>query len=155
MSSINKYTYEYIKDLGNKISNIKNKKDLAKIIMLIHNETKQDLSSNDNCIYMFFDNLSNETYEKIEIIINDYYNKQSLKDNNINKQKKEYVPYFSDEFTSNTGIGPKLKFSNKEKNLIKRQRYDKSINIDTTDVIYKNFDITTLTDSTDTDTNNH
>ncbi len=59
----------------------------------------------------------------------------------------EYKPYTQDEFPSQKGISPKFKYSNKEKNLIKRKRYDKNINTTEENVVYCEFDINNVTES--------
>lgn len=59
----------------------------------------------------------------------------------------EYKPYTQDEFPSQKGISPKFKYSNKEKNLIKRKRYDNNINAPDENVVYCEFDINNITES--------
>ena len=65
----------------------------------------------------------------------------------IQLKKKKYVPYVKDDFPSQRELCPKLKFSNRERNLIKRCRYDESINMDNeSNIIYQDFDVTSDSD---------
>ncbi len=64
-------------------------------------------------------------------------------------ENKGYTPYAKDEFPSQQGISPKLKFSNREKSILKRRRYDKNITKDIdSDVIYTSFDVDDLSETT-------
>jgi RecG-like helicase len=140
MSEIKVYSYEEKILLSEKVKKIDNKQKLINIIKIIHDDGKE-IYENKNGIYMFFHNLSNTTYTKIENILPKNVNK------NNTIEKKEYIPYAKDDFPSQNKLCPKLKFSNREKNLIKRCRYDESINLDNDSVIYQDFDVTSDSDT--------
>ena len=138
-----KYTHDMKKKLANKIKKIKKKEDMAKIlnIILVDNPSYME---NKNGLFMFFHKLKDCTYEKIDKELKNINRKKKYYTESINSEnlseRKEYRPYAQDEFPSQQGISPKLKFSNREKSLIKRRRYDKNINEDVnSDVVYTNF----------------
>lgn len=153
----NIYTHDKKKKLADRISKIKKKEHMIKIFEIIYKENKS-ITENNNGIFMFFHTLSDETYKKIEDYLKQIEkNKIDNKSKIVNSEtypikKKEYQPYAQDEIVSQEDIIPKLKFSNKEKNIIKRRKYYKTINSENnSNIIYKQFDVSTLTD---TDTEN-
>lgn len=131
------YTYDEKVALSEKIRKLDNKNNIINILKIIY-EDNQNIFENKNGIYMFFHLLGDSTYAKIEYTL-------KLINNNVKStgEKKEYIPYVKDEFPSQKELCPKLKFSNKERNLIKRCRYDESINLDNeTNIVYQEFDVT-------------
>lgn len=132
------YTHEEIKKIASKISKIKNKKILIKIYKLIKSDPKVGhITENSNGLFLHFHNLSNNIYKEIDEIITSYNNK-NIKKTSIHHV---YTPYSHDEFPSQEYIAPKLKYSNKEKNLLKRDRYNKYINSENNsdNIVYSNF----------------
>lgn len=120
-----KYSYDKKQKLAKILRKITDKQTLVNVFFIIKEENKDmDLmqNMNNNGMWLFFDRFSDSTYEKIEAEL-----KKRLKSKKKTKSKNTYVPYTEDDFPSQTGMSPKLKFSNKEKNLIKRKRYDKHI----------------------------
>ncbi|CAH6421394.1 Hypothetical protein KVN_LOCUS248 [uncultured virus] len=146
------YSHKKKKKIADKISKLKKKDDFMKIFEIIYAENK-DVTINNNGFFMFFHKLSNDAYIKIENYLLTIEKKKKISDEtNISEtgstERKEYVPYVKDEFPAQEGISPKLKFSNKEKNLIKRQRYDKTISSQTgREIIYSKFDVGPAVDS--------
>jgi len=141
------YPFEQKKKLANKISKIKKKNDLITIYNIIRDENKNlNHSNNDNGIFMMFHNLSNQTYYKLDEFL------QSRKTTTLSdtSDKSEYKPYSIEEFAGQDKLSPKLKYSNREKNLIKRQRYNENTN--DSDVIYCDFNIVNTEESEGTDT---
>lgn len=145
------YTHDKKKKLAEKISKIKKKEVLVKIFEIIYADNK-NITENNNGLFMFFHKLQDSTYEKLENYIKELNNKRQLNKSTTltesdSTEKKEFIPYSKDEFPAQDGMGPKLKFSNKEKNLIKRKRYDKYISNESgKDTMYHSFD-PSLTDS--------
>ena len=144
------YPYEKKVHLVDKISKIKSKKVLVKIFEII-NEDNKDISINSNGIFMYFNKLNNDTYYEIEHFLRQINKKNKLNstssDDNI--LKKEYKPYVVDDFPSQKGMCPKLKYSNREKNLIKRKRYDNNINSENKvdeSIVYCYYDSETISD---------
>ena len=64
-------------ELMNKIKKIVKKDYLADIFDIITTETS-DYNENINGIFIFFHNLSNDVYEKIEIYVDDIYRRHSI-----------------------------------------------------------------------------
>ncbi len=144
-----KYDYSRKQRIANKISKISNKVDQVKIFEIINEEIK-DVTENNNGIFLYFDGLTDGAYKRIERELRKINKKNKYYENSETKssEKMEYVPYANDEFPSQNGISPKLKYSNKEKNLINRRRYDRNINADNNNgVIYTKFDMNIRTDS--------
>ncbi len=153
------YTHDKKKKLADKISKIKKKEVLVRIFEIIYSDNK-DITENNNGLFMFFHKLKDSTYEKLDSFLREVNNnnkKSASKTTSTttttsssetdSADKKEFIPYTRDEFPAQDGMSPKLKFSNKEKNLIKRKRYDKTISNETNgDVTYCSFD-PALTDS--------
>lgn len=122
------YTQEYKKKLADKISQIKNKSIIINIYKIIKDDNKNiDALKNKNGVFVYFHALQDSTYNKIE-----QYLKKINPDSDINSEKLEYIPYTNDDFPDQEKLSPKLKYSNKEKNIIKRQRYNKIIAEDQT-----------------------
>lgn len=142
-----RYTHEDKKRLADKISTIKKKEYLFKILKIIKNE-KQDITSNNNGLFMYFHNLSDKAYDDITEIIEEYDadNSDDYTDQ-IFIEKASYEPYATDEFPSQTTMSPKLKYSNKERNLLKRKRYDNRLSSDTKNVCYRSFDVNDISPS--------
>lgn len=137
----NRYTHQEKKRLAEKIGKIKKKEYLIKILKIIKKE-KQGITSNDNGLLMYFHDLNDDTYDLISEVVEEYEVEHT--EDNVDKifiEKASYQPYATDEFPSQSKISPKLKYSNKEKNILKRRRYDNIHSSDNSDVYYKDFDI--------------
>ncbi len=148
---VKKYTHEMKKKLANKIQKIKKKEDMKKIVDIIM-EDKPSYMENNNGVFMFFHKLNDNTYVKIEKELKRLNKAKNYYTESVNSEKasdkKEFTPYADDEFPSQRGISPKLKFSNREKSLIKRRRYDKNISLDVdSDVVYTNFSVEDISES--------
>lgn len=146
----NTFTYEKKKKLAEKISKLKRKEDVVKIFEIIY-EQDQSVTENQNGLFMIFNNLNDATYHKIDLYLKSITKKQSSPVSENISEKKEFVSYVQNEFPDQDQFNPKLKYSNKEKNIIKRQRYEKMITSDKysdENIVYTKFDGATLSDST-------
>jgi hypothetical protein len=116
-----KYSYNYKICLVKKISKIKNKYHLKIIYDIINNnnENNIDVMYDEKGININFENLSNIVYCKIDDFISLNYAK------NKKKRHNKYIPYLQNEypFDDNSDV----KYSNKEKNIIKKKNYDKQL----------------------------
>ena len=124
------FSHERKKKLAEKLSNIRHQKDLVNIFEIICLENP-NISENNNGMFMLFNNFSNETYYKLEKYISIMQNRKAdktLSNSEEHSDKMKYIPYSHDEFPDQAQLSPKLKYSNKEKNIIKRQRYDTFMN---------------------------
>ncbi len=137
MSNINieqetiKFSHAQRKIIANLIGNIKKKKYLIEIFNIIQQDPSSSYVENNNGLHMHFDKLNAHTYKKID----DYL--KNLKNNKCKilattsetslSDKSDSHPYSNDEYSSHHASMPKLKLSNKERNLLNRKKYDKAI----------------------------
>jgi hypothetical protein len=108
-----------IKKLARKINRVKDKNILIAIINIIKimNPTVS-ITENENGMFIKFNTLSPQTYTKLENYLHKNLRK-SLEDSD-NLTTSEYVPYSPDEINTSND---KYKLSNREKTLIKKQKY--------------------------------
>jgi len=74
----NKYNYEFKIDLKSRIEKIKNKEYLSEIFTII-NKDKKGYMENKYGIFMYIHVLSDETYNKLEIYLDNLYYKNKIK----------------------------------------------------------------------------
>jgi hypothetical protein len=125
-SAANKpYTYEELVKLRNDLQKIKNKQYAKEIKSIItFNNPELPITKNENGLYMCFQNLTQETYNALQAYV------KKLKTNAIISETQdglssEHQPYSQNEYPFEGNS--KLRYSNKEKNLIKRKLYDKEL----------------------------
>lgn len=144
------YTHNRKVRLRNKIQKLSKKEDCVKVVELIKTDPvfKLDgVSQNSNGIFMYFHELDDETYNCLNTLMKNI----KKRDDEITKRNtidlEETTPYAEEEFPSMKGVSAKIKYSNREKNLIKRKDYDRKLNEDTDGEIVYMTDITTVTSS--------
>jgi len=143
---VKKYTRHKKEKLVEKINQLTKKEDYIQVYSIIKNREDKPTKEVGNTTLMFFHDLKDETYDEISKYIKKI-EKKNKKTNPKNKSQ-EYKPYSSDEFVSNSTMSPKLKYSNREKNLIKRTRYDKNLEEENgSDVMYCKFNVDNLTET--------
>lgn len=125
---------------------------MVKIFEIIYQDNK-NITENQNGLFMFFHTLNDSTYHKIDLFLRSSV-KKSITDtmSESHSEQKEYSSYVKNEFPDQEKLNPKLKYSNKEKNLIKRQRYDDHLNSEHNSengVVYQKFDVNTESDKSD------
>lgn len=111
---MNTYTSEQKKQLAKRIESVKKSEDLAEIYKIIKRDNPVCIE-NANGSFMHFHKLRDETYNNLENYLN------TIKKTPVQTLSMEYTPY-SNEDESNEYSDSKLRFSNKEKNLIKRKK---------------------------------
>jgi hypothetical protein len=104
------FTHNEKKILASKIENITNKKEYKKIFKIIY-ENNCNYIENDNGIYLNLNILNDETLLKIKDFLEVFENNK-----NIIPTPKEYIPYCSDDNSSD------VKLSIQEKNLLKKYK---------------------------------
>ncbi len=107
--------------IKDKIEKLKKKRHLIEIFKIISSDANINKSENNNGIFLYFNNLKDETYIKLER----YLDMIELEDN---VTETEFSATFSESNSTNIideDYGSKLKLSNKEKNIIKKKQYDK------------------------------
>lgn len=149
MSNI--YTHKMKQRLADRISKVKNKNDMINIVKIIHEDNK-NISENQNGIFMLFDSLNNDTY----IQLNEYLNNISTTQKKKKPNKIEYKSYSSNNCSNEDSINykindqfdSKLKYSNTEKSIIKRNMYNQKYESEeNSNVIYADFDVSAITES--------
>lgn len=142
-----KYSTSKKEKLVERIGKLQTKDEYVKLYKIIQkkNKNKPTKQVGDTTV-MFFHDLDNETYQEIE----KYLDKTLKKYENDSKNSdytEEYKPYSQDEFPDEKEISPKLKYSNREKNIIKRKRYDQTLTEENgSDVKYCNFNVENLSE---------
>jgi hypothetical protein len=125
-----KYDYTKKLQLVKKINKIKKKDYLLNIFKIILKDNK-DFSENNNGVFIFFHNLSDETYEKLEMYVNYIF---KLHQKNLNSELSDSIR--NSDIISSIAIsnGDHKKeihitgnLSNKEKSLLRRKKYEEYI----------------------------
>ena len=121
-----KYDHNKKLELVKKINKIKKKEYLIHIFKIITFNNK-DYTENKNGVFIFFHNLTDEIYEKLEIYVNYIYKLHNKNINNSNSDSLNSINISDLIELSISDINKNL--SNKEKVLIKRRNYENYINI--------------------------
>lgn len=132
---IKKCKYPKIKKeiLKNKIEKIRNKIVLANIFLIIESENNDIMSNstvNSNGIHMLFNNLAYDTYIQLERYISRY---ERNRQKEISEMQNSDDLRYSDSMNAHNSSEyaetsmSKLKYSNKEKMLIRRCEYDTAL----------------------------
>jgi hypothetical protein len=131
------YSYEDIEKLSQKIQKIKRKKNLEDIRdIIINNNAALNITENSNGIYLCFNQLSNDTFIKVDKYVKKYLEIENNKKNSTDvaititstiEEEKKVTSYIQENYLFDDNS--RLKYSNKEKNLIKKRLYDKALKI--------------------------
>lgn len=150
------YPYEKKKKLAKKISALKRKEDMVKVLEIIYADNK-NITENQNGLFMFFDKLNDPTYHKIDLYLRSIAKKHTIDESSditVSSEKSKFVTFakneFSDSVLKTVSDTPKIKYSNKEKNIIKRQKYSKQLHSENnpdSNIKYAKFDLSMLSDS--------
>lgn len=129
----NKFDHAKKIDLVKRINKIKKKEYLLNIFKIIYNTTKE-YTDNNNGIFIFFHNLSDEIYEKIDNYVNLIYKlhfKTGLK-NIINSELSDNFISISESIVNQSDIieikNINKELSNKEKMIMRRKKYEEYLN---------------------------
>lgn len=127
-SELADYTFEQKERLARRIQKLKKQKYLSDIEnIIIKYNPDIDITTNPHGKFMYFQDLKKETYYKLEKYVQRILKLKTLSETSDNTQYMSDIIKYSEEddpFSNN----PKLRYSNKERNLIKRKIYDKQIN---------------------------
>jgi hypothetical protein len=149
------YSYDDMEKLSQKIQKIKRKKNLEDIRdIILENNKNLKITENSYGIYLCFNQLSSDTYSKLDKYVKKYFEMELT-----NKKTSSFtIPLSSqnedDKYSNNDNYiydgNSRLKFSNKEKNLIKKRLYDKALKLNSEINDYeKNFVVTSESNSSD------
>jgi len=125
-----KFDYNKKMELVKKINKIKKKEYLINIFKIITSENK-DYTENTNGVFIFFHNLSDSVYEKIENYVNYIYKVHSKNSQNINNLSDSLNSFNVSELielSSSNVPDINKNLSNKEKILLRRRNYEEYIN---------------------------
>ena len=138
----NPYSFTKKKKLAEKIMKIQNKDQLLKIKKIIFDENPSlSVVKNSTGILLYFQNLKTSTYYKLENYISNNTLKKCIKKmNNIESIENTIFSDLNVSSSENLSIvkQSEYKYSNKEKNIIKRKNYEETLNkINSSDDIKK------------------
>lgn len=127
----NAYTHEQRQKLADSIRKLRKKDHMIKIAEIIYEDNK-NITENTNGLFMFFHKLNDTTYYKIDMYLRTLARKKANTDSDINKsetdsEKNTLSKYHSQSDLYDDNNEAKLKYSNKERNLIKRHRYEEQL----------------------------
>jgi hypothetical protein len=115
-----KYDHTKKMEIKKKIEKIKKKEYLIDIFKIITSETK-DYSENNNGVFIFFHDLPDEVYEKVEAYVNNIYKLYKNNSNSIsnifNSEISEIINEYSDKDNDKN-------LTNKEKMILRRKKYE-------------------------------
>ena len=103
-----KYDSKYRKKIADKFKRVTDKNILIEIYKIIKRDLKNKISKNNNGIFFDMNKLSDICLEQISTILED------ITETETNEIKLSYIPYSSQNETSENGL------SNKEKNILKK-----------------------------------
>ena len=121
-----KYSHAEKKALATKISKLTNDVDIRHICSIIKSDPtfdcKTSATENSNGLFMYFHKLDSSTYGKIKAYIESA--NLACSSEASSDEVKTFTPYKYDEYELLPSEGQKLKYSNKERNLLKRKKYE-------------------------------
>ena len=120
-----KYDYSKKLQLVKKINKIKKKDYLLNIFKIILKDNK-DFSENNNGVFIFFHNLTDETYEKLEMYVNYIF---KLHHKNISSELSDSIKNSDiiSTYENKKEILIAGNLSNKEKSILRRKKYEEYI----------------------------
>jgi hypothetical protein len=117
-----KYDHSKKMEIKKRIEKIKKKEYLIDIFKIITDEIKDAYTPNKNGIFLFFHNLSDETYEKVENYVNNVY---KMHKNNINMNSSNiFNTEISETLNENKEDVDEKFLTNKEKIILRRKKYE-------------------------------
>lgn len=122
----NGYSFEKKQKLADKINAIRDKPTLKKIRTIILSENPSVTArKNSNGYLMYFQNYTDNTYKKIEKLLNKIeIDKIEQQAKSITETSDQYMMSSDDPDTDYTISRTRLRYSNRERRLIKRQQYE-------------------------------
>ena len=145
-----RYSTSKKEKLVERINELKTEKEYLELYEIIQGKNKKPTKQVGDSTVMFFHDLDNDTYIEIEKYLDKTLKKYEKKKDTESEYTEDYKPYSQDEFPDEKEISSKLKYSNKEKNLIKRKRYDQTLNEENgSDVVYCDFNIDNFSEKKD------
>ncbi|AYV81655.1 MAG: hypothetical protein Harvfovirus49_5 [Harvfovirus sp.] len=133
------YSFEQKERLARRIQKLKKAKYYLEIEKIItENNPQLDITTNPSGKFMYFQNLTSETYAALEKYLRKILKVASMSETSDKSSPAHWemsltpeITKYSetdDPFPGSSNGNSKLKYSNKERNLIKRKMYDNEIN---------------------------
>lgn len=144
-----KYNRDKKEKLVNRINKLRSTEDFVKVYNIIQKRESLATKEVEKSTMMFFHDLKDDTYAEIDKFVKKTIKKyDNNEDSVVTTDLQEYQPYSQDEFPHQKHINPKLKYSNRERNLIKRTQYNRNLQEENgSEVMYCQFDVNNLTDT--------
>jgi hypothetical protein len=129
-AKIEEYTFEKKKKMATKISNMRNKDYLRKIRDIIFSENPNISAKKDSGGYlMYFQNYTDSTYHKIDKFLNKLDNDKLKRQAKTFTETSDHMLLSSEDPNVDYNVmRTRLRYSNREKRLIKRKQYENIIN---------------------------
>jgi hypothetical protein len=128
---VSKYDHTKKAELAKNINKIKKKEYLVNIFRILTSSSK-DYTENTNGVFIFFHNLSDEVYEKVDAYINlifKLHKKKSSLKSILTSELSENIQILSDTCCSDNIEFDNIKeLSNKEKMIMRRKKYEEYLN---------------------------
>jgi hypothetical protein len=127
------FTSEMKKSLANRIENIKNKQDLKFIKkIIIENNPDLEKTKNQNGIWLRFQLLNSETYEKLKKFLDARDKREKIKDIESeivdSATLSEEIKFLTETSENkNSNLSKKYRLTNEETNLMNRIKYEKNL----------------------------
>jgi hypothetical protein len=125
------YSFDSKKKLATCISNLTNKTNLKKIKEIIFKENPNiAVNKNRRGVLMYFQNFSNDTYVKLDKYLKKIERENIDRDAKSITETSDQVMLSSEDPNGTTDYSrarTRLRYSNREKRLIKRRQYEKII----------------------------
>jgi hypothetical protein len=139
------YTIEDIKVILKKIENVKERKHVEKIKEIIYKENENlSVTKKSDGILLFFHNLNQSTYKKLDIFFDKIDNEKILKATSYSESlnMSTHLSISDNTDTNQEYNSPQIKLSNTEKKILKKKEYHKQIYSDNNkDDVYVNDEI--------------
>ena len=120
------FSYDQKKALCDRIQSVplRGKRKEQFLLEVFHLINPEKYHQNRNGVFVYFQKLPLETYLALDGLVSKVENAKLDPTSEI---ISEYVPYSPDELTHKKGGGDQFRYSNKERSLIKKNRYDKQL----------------------------
>jgi hypothetical protein len=132
------YSFEFKKKLKERIEKLTSRQDVEKIKQIIfNNNPNKSYTQNSSGLLLFFHNLTDDTYKKLDMYLKKIDNNSVKKITTLTDEEESVHTSIPDSFQNN------IRLSSLEKNIIKKKDYYEKLkqenNVDS-DIIYKSDD---------------
>lgn len=130
------YDIDHKKKILKKIENLRERKYIEKIRKIIFEENPEiSTTKKSSGELLFFHNLTENTYKKLDIFFN------KLESNKLKKIKNTLSESYEKNLSDINNNEPYIKLSNAEKKIIKKKEYQKQISQNKDDIYISDDDI--------------